>query len=322
MTKGGWLLQAGMLGIASVLAGCTIDREDGSDSGGDAAVAERDVVSAGEAQVGAATRAQRTPSADGVEIAYEVFGDPWAEGPPLVLVHGWSCDRSYWDAQVGPLSERHRVVTVDLAGHGESGMDRKWWTIASYGADVAAVLEVLDLHDAVLVGHSMGGDVIVDAARAAPDRVAGLVWVDAYRELGQPFPSEEIEAFVGNLESDFQAATYAFVSENLFPAEADADLVDRVSGDMAEAPPEVALPSILNSFQNGHLVPVVLQTEIDVPIVAINPADGTTDAESLGRYGVDVELLPGVGHFLMMEDPAGFNELLLRVLERWGAPSG
>ncbi|MFW6089066.1 MAG: alpha/beta fold hydrolase [Gemmatimonadota bacterium] len=263
-----------------------------------------------------------TPSFDGVPIVYEVHGPDGRSGAgagepspaPLVLVHGWSCDRSYWEAQIGPLSAGRQVVTVDLAGHGESGMGRERWTIASYGADVAAVLEALDLRDAILVGHSMGGDVVVDAARIASERVAALVWVDDYRRLGRPSDGERIRGLVAALREDFSGTTYD-LARGRFPATADSALVERVARDMAAAPPEVAIPSIVSSLQNGHLVPIVLETELDLPIATINPDDGTTDVESMRSYGVDVVLMPNVGHFMMMEDPAGFNELLLRVVD-------
>lgn len=58
-------------------------------------------------------------SADGLPVRYEVLGDGT---PALVFVHGWSCDRRYWDGQVGYFADRHRVVAIDLAGHGESGL--------------------------------------------------------------------------------------------------------------------------------------------------------------------------------------------------------
>src|SRR5215211_3854187 len=76
-------------------------------------------------------------SRDGIPLAFEVHG---AGAPAVVLVHGWSCDRSYWDGQVGPLAARYRTVAVDLAGHGESGSGRRAWTMAAFGEDVVAVV--------------------------------------------------------------------------------------------------------------------------------------------------------------------------------------
>ena len=257
-------------------------------------------------EVGTAT------SADAVPIEYEVRG----EGEPaLVLVHGWSCDRTYWAEQVGPLSSHYKVVTIDLAGHGESGLGREEWTIDSFGADVAAVIDSLDLESVVLVGHSMGGDVIFQAARRMPERVRLLVMLDTYRQLDEPRNDEEIDEFVARLESDFPAVTANFV-RSMFPAGADSALVDRVASDMASAPPAVALGAVRSSFRHAREIPDLIE-QLRIPVVAINPDDGTTDLASMARHGVDVELMPAVGHFLMMDDPETFNALLLAIVSEY-----
>jgi len=111
-------------------------------------------------------------SADGIEISYRVEG---AGEPALVFVHGWACDRSHWDAQVDAFSARTKVVTIDLAGHGRSGKNRASWTIPAFGADIAAVLDREDIRRAVLIGHSMGGSAIIEAARLRPDVVRPLL---------------------------------------------------------------------------------------------------------------------------------------------------
>ena len=61
--------------------------------------------------------AQISISSDGVDIHYEVYGKG---EPTLVFIHGWSCDRSYWRAQVEYFAKQYQVITIDLAGHGES----------------------------------------------------------------------------------------------------------------------------------------------------------------------------------------------------------
>ena len=110
------------------------------------------------------------PSADGTSISYEVYG---AGEPTLVFVHGWSCDARYWRAQVPHFSRKHRVVVLDLAGHGHSGSSRTRYTMGSFGEDVRAVTQASGGSRVILIGHSMGGTVIVEAARLMPDRVIG-----------------------------------------------------------------------------------------------------------------------------------------------------
>lgn len=256
---------------------------------------------------GAAT----TASFDGVPISYESVG---AGAPTLVFVHGWSCDRSYWDAQVGPFSERFRVVTLDLAGHGDSGSERSSWTIASYGVDVAAVVEHLELDRVILIGHSMGGDVVVSAARLLAGKVAGLIWIDTYSQLGTARTAEEVTEFLAPFRANFADSTYAFVRRALFPPTADSALVEQVATDMAAAPSHIALPSLESSITNDRVVPTVLD-KLDLAVVSLNPESSGPDVESLERYGVEVILLPEVGHFMMMEDPDAFNATLMEVVE-------
>lgn len=76
-------------------------------------------------------------SSDGTRIAYRATG---AGDTALVFIHGWTCDQGYWDAQVPAFAGDHRVVTLDLAGHGASDTTRKTWSIAAFGEDVAAVV--------------------------------------------------------------------------------------------------------------------------------------------------------------------------------------
>lgn len=249
-------------------------------------------------------------SADGVPIRYSDFGKG---SPALVLVHGWSCDRSYWLEQIGSLSERHRVITVDLGGHGESGLGREKWTIASFGEDVAAVVESLEMDSVVLIGHSMGGDVIFQTARHLPGKVEALIMLDTYKQLGSWNSDSEIDEIVAEFSTDFPGVTERLV-RGFFAADADQSLIDRVATDMASAPPAVALSAIRSSFQHAQEVPGLIE-ELSVPVATINPDDAPTDLESMSKYGVHVVIMPGAGHFLMMEDPDRFNDLLLSTLD-------
>jgi pimeloyl-ACP methyl ester carboxylesterase len=256
-----------------------------------------------------------TRSRDGVELAYATHTARGAgTGPAVVLVHGWLGNRTYWDAQVDSLTERHDVITLDLGGHGESGAGRTDWNLQAFGDDVVAVVEDVDPEQVVLVGHSMGGDAVLFAARQLGDRVAGLVWVDAFRSLGheQPAPPEAIEAFVAPFREDFDGAIDQFVGR-LLPAEADPALAERVAADMKAARREVALGSIGYALNREPAVLAAL-ADLKAPVVALNPADFSADEESLRRYGVEPILLEAVGHFPMLEDAAQLNRVLAKTL--------
>jgi pimeloyl-ACP methyl ester carboxylesterase len=251
-------------------------------------------------------------SADGIPVHFEVEA---GGAPALVFVHGWSCDRSYWSRQIDHFAGRHKVVAIDLAGHGESGAGRPEWTMPAFGADVAAVIEKLELRDLVLVGHSRGGDVIVEVALALPDRVAGLVWVDVYSTLGVSRTPEAIEEFTRPFRANFATATRAFV-QRMFVPDSDPELVEQVVADMSDAPPEIAVGVMEHAVANDDAILAALR-ELRAPLVAINPDYRPTDVEALQRHGVKAVLMPGVGHFLMMEDPDTFNHLLDETIEEF-----
>ena len=251
-------------------------------------------------------------SFDGIPISFESHGGGM---PALVFVHGWSCDRTYWKRQLEHFSVASQVVAMDLGGHGESGVGRQEWTTTAFGEDVKAVVEKLGLKDTVLIGHSMGGDVIVEAARLMPDRVRGLVWVDTYRTLGKTQTDSEVEEILTPFRANFVKATQRFVRRMFIPS-SDPSLVDRVAADMSAAPPEVALKTMKAAIAFGNEIPARLR-DLKAPVIAINPDWKPTDIEVLRRYGVNVVVMPGVGHFAMMEDPERFNSLLTNVIRQF-----
>ena len=251
-------------------------------------------------------------SADGVPVRYEVRG---TGTPALIFVHGWSCDRSYWRAQRDVFAQRHQVVALDLAGHGESGADREKWTMPAFGADVAAVVEQLEVRDAVLIGHSMGGDVIVEAALQLSNPVAGLVWVDVYTTLDAPPSAEQLQEFIAPFGNDFVAATRHFVRQAFTP-QSDPGLVEWVAADMSAAPLEIALDAMEHALSNMTAAAAGMR-RLNAPKVAINPDRRPTDIESLQRHGMETALVSGVGHFPMMEDAETFNRVLRETIERF-----
>lgn len=251
-------------------------------------------------------------STDGIPVCYETHG---AGGPALVFVHGWSCDRSYWSRQLGYFAGRYQVVAVDLAGHGESGVGRQAWTMPAFGDDVVAVVEKLGLENIVLIGHSMGGDVIADAALQLPDRVAGLVWADTYSTLGEPRTRDELEEFLVPFRENFVTATRDLV-RTMFVPRSDTDLIEWVAADMSAAPPEIAVDAMEHAIGNDRAILAHLRA-LTAPVVAINPDYRPNDIEALRHEGVETVLMSGVGHFLMMEDPVTFNGLLGETVEEF-----
>ena len=244
-------------------------------------------------------------SPDSIQIAYEVHGNG---ATSLVFIHGWSCDRSYWKGQIEPFSKDFKVVAIDLAGHGESGLGRKAWTMEAFGTDVATVVKKLDLQRVILIGHSMGGAVTAEATRHLSGRVAGLVFVDQYKNLGTGLTQQEVEALATRLRTSFADSTKAFV-RRMFVSTSDSSLIEMVAADMSSAPPAIALEAFSATLNYSRRITQTLN-ELKLPVIVINDTRRPTDIASMERYGVQVIIMPGVGHFMMMENPEGFNQLL------------
>ncbi len=242
-------------------------------------------------------------SSDGVSIHHDVHG----AGPEtLVFVHGWCCDRRYWRHQVDHLADRFTVVCVDLAGHGESGRDRQRFTISAFAEDVVAVVQQLRLDRVVLIGHSMSGGVIVEAARRLGSSVIGLVGVDTLWNVDQERSPDDVAAFMAPFRADFPSAARGFVRK-MFAPTFDAGRAAEITSAVAAFPSVIATDALESSVGNGANLRQGLDA-LRIPIALINsPHWQTTNLEAAQRRGMDVTLMSGSGHFLMLEDPPAFN---------------
>ena len=260
------------------------------------------------------------PSADGVPIAYEARG---AGEPALVLVHGWTNDRRIWGAHPRTLSESHRVVTLELAGHGESGADREEWTMDAFGEDVVAVVDELGLDRVVLVGFSMGSAVVLEAAERMPERVLGVVFVDAMQDPEQAPPPGQAE----QMEAAFRAnwGDTAFLRQFAFAEDAPASLVRQVAEGMPAQPREHWF-TILRSTMGWSRTELHSTLEqLDVPLAAINTTRVPTNVEAWRDYdpSFTLDTLRGVGHAgILLWRTDDFDARLLDVVERFEESAG
>lgn len=275
-------------------------------------------VSAMSNEVSSSALTRRVLADGGVTIHHRVWGDPArSDRPLLVLVHGWSCDLGYWDAQIDALAADYSLVAIDLAGHGRSGSSREDFSMGAFGRDVAAVVRSLPGQaPVVLIGHSMGGPVAAEAARELGSRVRAVIGVDTFKNVGKaPPPTAETEARLAFFQRDFAGSTRLFVTQTFFKAGTDPAFIERIAADMAAGDARVGVAAIreLNAWDG-----VRTMAALNIPVIAINADHGEPTDETRLRALVPTfraRVLAGVGHFLMMEDPARFNAALRAELE-------
>ncbi len=251
-------------------------------------------------------------SADGVHIEYRVYG---SGEPAVVLIHGWSCDSNYWKEQIAPLKEKYTAVTVDLGGHGASGANRTDWSMGNFGEDVAAVVRQLHNRKVVLVGHSMGAPVALEAARRIGDRVVGIIAVDSFKTIGQPpMPDAQIEKMLKPFREDFIGHTREFVTSGFFTPESDPKFVQKVAYDMSLEQPQIAIGAMQSLLKMD--IDAILP-EIKAPIEAINSDLSPTDEALIKKTlpGFKLITVPKTGHFLMMEAADRFNPILIEEID-------
>jgi len=252
---------------------------------------------------------QVVESKDGTPISYEVHG---TGEPTLVFVHGLSCDTRYWCKQIPAFSQKHKLVVIDLAGHGHSGATRVKYSMKSFGEDIQAVVEATESKNVILIGHSIGGAVIAEAARLMPQRVKGLIGVDTYENIEYPLSQEEFDNMMAPLRKDFQNGTRQFAQQMLSP-QTDVQLREWIKADMSAAPSSIALSAMeeyMSQYITGHTAKIF--DSIQIPVMAISCDMWPIDYEANRRHMSSFEaiVIKDADHFLMMNRSDEFNKAL------------
>ncbi len=246
-------------------------------------------------------------SSDGVEISYEELGKG---SQALVFVHGWSNNRDVWDAQVAYFSKEYKVITIDLAGFGKSGNDRKLWTMAAFGEDVAAVIKKLNLKQVVLIGFSMGGPVIIETAKRIPDHLAGLVLVDVLQNIEKKYSEEFIRNSVSAY-MDVVNAPSIEKAKHFFKTNSHA-LGERYIGMVKDVPKTGWSESLTDCFRWMNEDCIGAIKNCSVPVLSINSDQYPTNVLAFRKYipSYSAKIIPGVNHVVIWEAPKKFNQLL------------
>lgn len=252
-------------------------------------------------------------SADGSPIVYGVEG----QGDlTVVFIHCWTCNHRFWKSQIDYFSRSHQVLWLDLAGHGNSGSNRNHYTMQAFGEDVAAVVNRTGgKGPVVLVGHSMGGPVAIEAAKLLGDRVIGVVGVDTfYTPFEWPKSEEGINEFVQPFEEDFRGTSENML-RSMFTPEADPGVIDWVLNEVSAADPKMAISAMNSIFRwNVENNPGTLQQYAGM-LRNINGAPTGEETE----LDQSVILMQRVGHFPAQVKPDEFNQILETIIVEFQA---
>lgn len=252
------------------------------------------------------------------KIHYVTLG----EGPvTMVFVHGWACNLNFWREQAAAFADKANLVFIDLPGHGRSDRPVTAYTMDFLARAVVAVLRDARIEKAVFVGHSMGAAVLCRVYQQAPEKFAALVSVDGLlcRPPGTP---EQARLFIGQFcVPEWQALGRRYFSGTFFHPSGSKDFRHAVITEMFATPQHVIV-SEAESIASPEQPDWTLKS-VDVPVLVLNARNSPWWGERYEHYvkslsaRVDYRLFDGVGHFLMLENPAEFNASLTEMLRKF-----
>lgn len=247
---------------------------------------------------------------DGVKLCYE---DTGTSAAPIVFVHGWCCDHSYFAPQSGHFSARHRVVSVDQRGFGQSDKPAQEYTIEGFADDLAWLCEKLGLERPALVGHSMGGAVVLAAAARHPKLARAIVLCDP--AVVTPVAQRGgLDALFAALASPaYRDVARAFIDGRLFSPHDDVVRRRRIVEHMLETPQHVMRSAMVNLF--GFDSDAAARA-CKVPVLLIDAEVPLPDRARFRELCPQLQCAQtaGAGHFHQLEVPDQVNAMIERFL--------
>ncbi|MCP1673972.1 pimeloyl-ACP methyl ester carboxylesterase [Natronocella acetinitrilica] len=253
-------------------------------------------------------------TADGQPMTVSVR-DGNADKPTVLFIHGWTCRRAYWEPQIEALPGEYPVLAPDLPGHGDTpAPDRADWTIEGLAEDVCQLVAEHAEADVILVGHSMGGAVALEAAARLDQQARGVILADTFVIDYGGLDADTQEQIHKSFRDDFSEAIAALV-ENTSTEITPDTLKERLRTEMAQADPAWALP-LWKSLLAWS--PAAAFERMQCPVHAINGKLIPESSRERWSAHMTETVMPDSGHFLQMEAPQVFNGHLLDALRRFG----
>lgn len=252
--------------------------------------------------------------ANGVDIWYEIAGD----GPALVFVHANPFDHDLWMYQAAHFSTWFRVIGIDIRGYGRSAKVTTPYALKDMCDDVIAVMEDLGVERAVCCGCSVGSGIALLLGLDHPDRFDAVVLVG-----GNSGSSDRYTKRIEGYRSDLSDYHIRHLRDLVSPQFAASRLGQHLLNQFVERQPRLSGEAIAQVFMAGnHTDTTARLPGMKVPTLIINgeldhslPAGKRTASLVPGAVH---KTLPGTGHACCIEDPAGFDGLMIDFLRTRG----
>ncbi len=266
-----------------------------------------------------------TATVNGIRLYYEVHGD---SGEPLVLVHGYTGDISDWRHQFPEFSKTHRVLAMDLRGHGrsEAPADRSSYTLEKMADDVEALVDQVGFERYHLLGHSMGGGIVQEIALRSPQRLLSLILHDTSLKFamgGDPAIKEWRDKRHALAESDGMAAVAGMPPLMPPPPHIPPERLEEEKVRLSKMSPDgfigawKGLEDWQGTRRRAHAISaptLIIYGSLDAPLLI----DGSTRLAELIPNS-HVEVIPETAHSPQWERPELFNRALRKHLEAHAA---
>jgi pimeloyl-ACP methyl ester carboxylesterase len=246
------------------------------------------------------------------------YTDEGLGDPPILFVHGFSCDSHDWTWQLPHFVADHRVLAVDIRGHGRSSAPSDGYDPIQFAADLAALIDQLGVPPVVAIGHSLGGVIVSALAVEHPDRVQAVVSVDP----GYLVPDEAGELLAGMVAltgSDPVQAFDMLLGSTYGPGSSPAltmwhrrrvagmspEVLSKTLGSLMRTPDGMAFLSVSEPYLRRRSCPVLA--------FYADPGRAAIEASLFEEKKSKVVSWEGAGHWLHQERPAEFNA----IVESW-----
>jgi pimeloyl-ACP methyl ester carboxylesterase len=252
---------------------------------------------------------------DGIPLHWSSSG---SGSRTVMLIHGWTCDSTSWDAQVPALARQYRVIVLDLPGHGKSGSPASGMlSMELFARAVEAVRSEAGADKVVLVGHSMGTPVIREYARLYPQRVTALVAADGMFVAPGGGAGGRGAMPPMNLTGPAGLAARETMIRSMFGTNTPREVQDKVLKMMLGAP-EATATGAMNAMM-AWMGKAQDSTPQRLPVLGIyaeKSVAGNREATTKLFPSFEYQEIPGTSHFLMMEKPDEFNRRLTTFLAK------